>query len=138
MARRDKIHNAVKNALINDGWVITADPYRIKAGDIQVYADLAADRPIAAEKGTRKIVVEVKSFAGHSLINDLYEALGQYLIYLRLLETTESDRKLWLAVSDVIFHDFFQMEAIQDVVKKYGVDILVVNTESEEVEQWIS
>lgn len=135
---KDIIHNAVKNALINDGWVITADPYRIKAGDIQVYADLAADRPLAAEKGSQKIVVEVKSFVGHSLINDLYEALGQYLIYLRLLETTDSDRKLWLAVSDVVFYDFFQMEAIQDVVKKYGVDILVVNIESEEVEQWIS
>lgn len=135
---KDIIHNAVKNALINDGWVITADPYRIKAGDIQVYADLAADRPIAAEKGTQKIVVEIKSFVGHSMINDLYEALGQYLIYLRLLETTASDRKLWLAVSDIVFHDFFQMEAIQDVVTKYGVDILVVNIESEEVEQWIS
>ncbi len=95
-------------------------------------------RPIAAEKGTQKIVVEVKSFVGHSLINDLYEALGQYLIYLRLLETTESDRKLWLAVSDLVFYDFFQVEAIQDVVKKYGVDLLVVNIESEEVEQWIS
>ena len=49
---KDIIHNAVKNALINDGWIITADPYRIKAGGIQVYADLAADRPIAAEKGS--------------------------------------------------------------------------------------
>lgn len=135
---KDIIHNAVKNALISDGWVITADPYRIKAGDIQVYADLAADRPLAAEKDGQKIVVEIKSFVGHSLINDLYEALGQYLIYLRLLETTESDRKLWLAVSDLVFYDFFQIEAIQDVVKKYGVDILVVNIASEEVEQWIS
>ncbi len=91
---KDAIHNAVKNALIKDGWIITADPYRIKTDDFQVYADLAADRPIAAERAGERIVVEIKRFTGHSLINDLYGALGQYLIYLRLLETTGSDRKL--------------------------------------------
>jgi hypothetical protein len=29
MARLDKIHNAVKNALVKDGWDITDDPYTI-------------------------------------------------------------------------------------------------------------
>jgi hypothetical protein len=27
---RDKIHNAVKNALIKGGWTITADPYQLQ------------------------------------------------------------------------------------------------------------
>jgi hypothetical protein len=30
MAAKDTIHNAVKNALIKDGWVITNDPYKIQ------------------------------------------------------------------------------------------------------------
>jgi XisH protein len=29
---RDLIHNIVKNALINDGWNITHDPYPVKIG----------------------------------------------------------------------------------------------------------
>ena len=42
MARLDKIHNAVKNALIKDGWKITHDPYTIEYEEITVQADLAA------------------------------------------------------------------------------------------------
>lgn len=58
----DKIHNAVKNALIKDGWKITADPYRIDFEEYRLYADMSAERPIAATKDNEKIVVEVKSF----------------------------------------------------------------------------
>jgi hypothetical protein len=36
---------------------------------VTVYADLAAERPIAAEKGGMKIAVEIKSFIGKSWIN---------------------------------------------------------------------
>jgi hypothetical protein len=42
---KDKIHDAVKNALIKDGWTITADPYKLKTPDLRLEADLAADRP---------------------------------------------------------------------------------------------
>lgn len=63
---RDKIHNAVKNALIKDGWTITADPYKLKTPDFKLEADLAADRPIAAERAGSKIVAEIKSFLGRS------------------------------------------------------------------------
>jgi hypothetical protein len=135
---RDSIHKAVKNALINDGWIITADPYQIKYKDVGVYADLAADRPIAAEKAGQQIVVEVKSFIGQSLITDLYAALGQYLFYRQLLEATAPERRLWLAISDLVWNDFFQLEAVQDVVHRNSLAILVVNTEAEEVVLWIN
>ncbi len=98
---RDFIHNAVKNALINDGWKITADPFPIKYEEgFEVYADLGADRPIGAERDDDKIVVEVKSFLGRSMIHELYIALGQYSLYQRLLRITAPERKLYLAVSD--------------------------------------
>jgi hypothetical protein len=34
MPARDKFHEAVKNALIKDGWQITADPLTIKFGGV--------------------------------------------------------------------------------------------------------
>jgi hypothetical protein len=34
---------------------------------------------LAAERAGRKIVVEIKSFLGHSLITEFYSAVGQYL-----------------------------------------------------------
>jgi len=135
---KDKIHDAVKNALIKDGWTITADPYKSKTPDLSLEADLAADRPIAAERAGRKIVVEIKSFIGRSLITEFYIALGQYLTYEDLLQTIEPDRKLFLAVSDLVFNDFFQLDSIRRITQKDRMAILVVNTASEEVVQWIS
>ncbi len=50
MPAKDTYHNAVQNALIKEGWTITADPYRIKYKDAELFADLAAERPIVAEQ----------------------------------------------------------------------------------------
>ena len=76
MPTRDLIHNAVKNALIKDGWTITADPYLIAYEDVTLFADLGAERPLAAQREGRKIVVEVKSFLSPSPMFDLKSALG--------------------------------------------------------------
>src|SRR5262249_45610264 len=115
---KDFIHDAVKNALAKDGWTITDDPFHIKYKDLELQADLGAERPIAAIKAGRKIVVEIKSFLGRSLISELYSALGQYSVYLDLLKETEPDRKLYLAVSDLVYNDFFQLEAVQFIVAR--------------------
>ncbi len=137
---RDKIHNAVKNALIKDGWTITDDPYYLKNkdGSLTLEVDLAAERTIAAEKGNRKIIVEIKSFLGRSLITDFYTARGQYLTYLHLLESAEPESELFLAISSLVFYDFFQLETIQDIVRKDRMSMFVVNIASEEVVQWIN
>ncbi|GIK56940.1 MAG: hypothetical protein BroJett015_26030 [Chloroflexota bacterium] len=50
MSARDIIHQGVKNALLKDGWVITDDPFTIQYEDATLFADLAAERTIAAEK----------------------------------------------------------------------------------------
>ena len=60
MPKLDIIHNAVKNALINDGWAITDDPYIIQYRRTTLYADLGAERPIAAERDNQKLVVKLK------------------------------------------------------------------------------
>jgi hypothetical protein len=137
---RDKIHNAVKNALVNDGWKITADPYYVKdkKGTLELEADLAAERPLAAEKGNRKIVVEIKSFLGRSLITEFYTARGQYLTYLHLLKGSEPETELFLAVSHLVFNDFFQLDTIQDMLREDEMSMLVVNIACEEVLQWIN
>jgi hypothetical protein len=49
MPKLDIIYNVVKNALIKDGWSITDDPHVIQYRKTVLYADLGAERPIAAE-----------------------------------------------------------------------------------------
>ena len=92
----DLIHNAVKNALVNDGGHITDDPFTIEYGDVRVCADIAAERTLAAEREGRKIVVEVKSFVGASLVHELENAIGQYLLYRAFLNKVAPERKAYI------------------------------------------
>jgi hypothetical protein len=136
VATLDAIHQAVKNALVKDGWTITADPYTIRYEEVILFADLAAERPIAAERAGRKIVVEVKSFLSPSPIHDLKNALGQYSLYLGFLELTEPDRKLYLAINETIYAGLFTQKAIQVIVRRYQLPLLVVNIVTEEIVTW--
>ena len=115
MPARDIIHDIVKNALIKDGWTITADPCVIAYDDVTLYADLGAERPIAAQREERQIVVEIKSFLSPSPIFDFKSALGQYELYRAYLEVTAPGRELFLAISHTVFDEFFQRPAINTV-----------------------
>lgn len=137
MPKLDIIYNAVKNALIKDGWQITDDPYIIQYRRTTLYADLGAERPIAIERDGQKLAVEVKSFLGTSKIKDLKEALGQYDIYRYLLEETAPDRKLYVAISAIAFSSFFKQDVIQLILNKHQLP-LIVDTEIEKIRQWIN
>lgn len=138
MSAKDKIHGAIKNALIKDGWIITHDPFTIEYKDEYVYADLAAERPLAAEREGRKIVVEIKSFTGPSAMHDFKLALGQFMIYLPLLKEIAPDYELYLAVSDTAYYTDFQRQIIQFVVQQNHLPLIVVNIEAEEIVKWIN
>ena len=47
--------------------------------------DIAAEKSIAAEKQGQKILVEVKSFLSRSFINDLEQAVGQYVVNTEII-----------------------------------------------------
>ena len=76
MPTKDIFHNAVKNALIKDGWTITDDPLYLDYGGIHMYVDLGAEKIIAAEKDTEKIAIEIKSFVQASMTYEFHTALG--------------------------------------------------------------
>lgn len=111
MRSKDIIHTAVKNALINDGWTITADPYTMKYEEIKLFADLAAERSFLAQREEQKIVVEVKSFISASFIRDLEKAVGQYVIYRNILTVIAPDYDLYLSINQRIYTSFFQQKA---------------------------
>jgi hypothetical protein len=137
MSTKDVIHEMVKEAIIKDGWKITHDPYTIAYKDEHVYADLAAERVIAAERQGDKIVVEIKSFVGPSTIQDFKGALGQYRLYLFLLAETAPEYKLYLAISDVVYKTDFQREMIQLVIKQDKIPLIVVDINTKEIVKWI-
>jgi hypothetical protein len=69
---KDKYHYLVKQALIDEGWEITHDPYPLRKWNPDWEIDLGAERMIAAEKGSEKIAIEVKTFLAASFGNEGY------------------------------------------------------------------
>ena len=74
---KDRFHDAVKQALVKEGWIITDDPLSLEFGGVDLYVNLGAERLIAAQKDNEKIAVEVKSFLMPSIITGFHLALGQ-------------------------------------------------------------
>lgn len=64
MPALDSLHGVVKNALVKDGWTVTHDPLTLRLDGLKLFVDLGAERVLAAEKGARRIVVEIKTFPG--------------------------------------------------------------------------
>lgn len=60
-----------------------------------MYVDLAGEELVAAEKQGRKIAVEIKSRIGASEIDDLKEAVGQFVLYRNVMKKLEPNRELY-------------------------------------------
>ncbi|MGB5896714.1 MAG: XisH family protein, partial [Geitlerinemataceae cyanobacterium] len=133
MPAKDIYHNAVRFALIKDGWEILTEDYALEYGDDRLYVDIAAEKSIAAEKQGRKILVEVKSFLGRSFFYDLEQAVGQYVIYRDIVEETDLDFQLYLAITTGIYKSHFKRKLAQMIVNRHQVNLLVVDSESEAI-----
>lgn len=137
MPAKDIIHDTVKTALENDGWLVTHDPYIIRYERLNLYADLGAEQMMAIERQGNKIVVEVKSFLEPSLIQGLKIALGQYDLYRGYLEVTAPDRKLYLALGHNVYQRMQQQKAIMFILERYEIPLIVVDLSNEEIIEWI-
>jgi hypothetical protein len=136
MAAKDIFHAAVRQALIKEQWVITADPLVIKINKVKLEIDLAAEKIFAAEKAGRKIAVEVKSFVSSSVISDFHLALGQFLNYRLALQMKEPDRRIYLAVPLDTFNSFFQEIFVQEAMKIYQLKLVIYDANKEEIVEW--
>jgi len=137
MPARDTCHDSIKNALIKDGWTITHDPLRLQWGVKDMYVDLGAEKIVAAEKAGRQIAVEIKSFGGASEINDIQNALGQYMVYRSVMARTEPDRTLYLAVHKEVFLDVFEEPLGHLLRDDYQVLLIVFDEQAEVILKWI-
>jgi hypothetical protein len=137
MAARDIYHDAVKAALVKDGWHITHDPLIVKWGQKDLYVDLGAEQLVAAEKGGRRIAVEVKSFVGPSEVEDLKNALGTHILYHDILARLAPDRILYLAVREAVFAAVFEEPIGRILLDNQRVQLVVFDPRKEVIVKWI-
>ena len=117
MPQRDAYHQPVIQALTKDGWTITHDPYILEFADERVFIDLGAERLLAAERAGARIAVEIKTFTSPSVIADIEQALGQYLLYRAWMHAVDPLRQLYLAVSAEAADSVFIRPAIAFLVE---------------------
>jgi len=137
MPAKDIYHNTVRIALQKDGWTITNYPLTLEIGDRSLFVDLGAEKILAAEKQGRKIAVEVKSFLSVSPVHDLEEALGQYIVYEDILELSEPERNIYLAVREEVYLDIFSEPLGQLLLRKKRLKLIVFDSLREIIIRWI-
>lgn len=135
---RDALHQTVRTALEKDGWHITDDPLGFSFDLFNLMLDLGAERVIALERNLEKIAVEIKGFGGTSRITDFHATLGQYENYRAALELRDPSRKLFLAIPNEVYQTFFQAELVQYSLKRNQVALIVYDTDSEVILEWIN
>jgi hypothetical protein len=133
---KDLFHDAVKNALIKDGWKITDDPLFLRVGGVELYIDLGAEKLIAAERNNEKIAVEIKSFISNSSISDFHLAVGQFINYRIGLKIDDPERKLFLAIPNTAYLTFFNREFPRIVIQQCQLDVLIYDIKNEVIISW--
>lgn len=132
----DLYHDAVKQALIKDGWIITHDPLHLRWGRKDMYVDLGAKRLIVATRAEENIAVEVKSFIRASEMEAFRDAIGQYAIYRAVMRRTYPDYVLYLAVNDFVFRSLFEEPIGQLMIQDEDLKLIVFDAEKEVIIQW--
>jgi hypothetical protein len=135
---RDYFHYTVVNAMQKDGWNITDDPLNIKYGEVDLKVDLGVEKIIIAQKGTKKIAVEIKSFIKTSIVSEFNSALGQYLAYYKIISKTEPDRELYLAIPSEVYNFIFKKPFFIEMIDDYNLKLIVYEPSNEEIVKWIN
>jgi len=136
MPTKDIYHEAVKKALIKDGWIITNDPLVLQFGGVDLYVDLGAEKMLAAKRNGQQIAVEIKTFAKKSFVYEFHLAMGQFINYRHVLTETDPSRILYLAVPEDTYEAYFKLLFTQSILESYQVKFLVYNSEAEVIVKW--
>ena len=103
-----------------------------------MFIDLAAEKMLIAEKGTERIAVEIKSFVGTSEVEDLKNALGQYILYEKIIKRQLLDRTLYLAIRETTYNNLFSQEIGQILLEEKTLKLIIFNPETEVITKWIN
>lgn len=135
MTAIDRFQSSVITALIRDGWS-QPKPLPLKFGSKDVKIDLSTEKILFAEKDRIQIAVEVKSFVVPSIVYAWHGALGQYLNYCLVLEHNQLPHIPYLAVPAEIYDQELTEEFFQTSIRRYQVNLLMINSITEEIVQW--
>lgn len=135
---KDIFHNIVKEALINEDWIVTDDPLTLLSrAEGGISTDLGAEKMIVAEKGVTKIAVEVKSFINPSMIHDFLRASGQYNGYNIVIKYKHLDRILYLVMPVFAYEKLITYDFINAIIDNIAIKFILFDEQGKTIVKWI-
>ncbi len=132
----DSCHEQVANALRKASWSVADKPVFLRADGLTFFADIQAQ--LINGSVQQIIIVEVKCFSDERFDQDeLYRAIGQYMLYRSVLQLRAPHLPLYLAVPSLVYERLFRKTIVQILVSGSGIRLIVVDIEREEIIQWI-
>lgn len=132
----DQCQEQIVRALQKEGWQVVKAPLRLQVDLRVAYIDVEMSRDANGSRESM-LLVEIKCFSGpDASTTELYEALGQYLVYRAMILEWGLPHSVYLAVPEGGFNDIFD-GSVMRVVNESRVRIVVVNLEAERVVKWI-
>ncbi len=130
----DACEPQVIRAFERAGWVVIERPLTIRLSPIRrVFADLLMER-----QAQQIIVVEVKCFTSRETVLDqLYHAIGQYMVYRAGLDRLGHTYPLYLIIPLPIHTRLATLKPIQTALKRAKIKIIVVDLDREEITSWL-
>jgi hypothetical protein len=137
MPALDQCHNQIVHALQKRGWKVSDKPYVLNiASQRRVYIDIFAYRE-TENNNQRLIIVEAKCFMeNRAELNDLYTAIGQYLLYRTWLKAIAITDDLYLAVPSHAYNNLIEPLA-NTLIRENKIKMIIIDLENEVVEQWM-
>ncbi|MBI5667759.1 MAG: hypothetical protein HZC41_07100 [Chloroflexi bacterium] len=136
MSRLDYCHLQIVHALEKDRWKVNPIPLEIETPERTIHVDIEASRHV---KGTqqRVLMAEVKCFPDRKkTTRELYEAVGQYIIYRAVLAEINTNVPLYLALPVEVYTTVFDSTA-RRAVRDNMIKLPIVNLELERIVEWI-
>ena len=140
MSAKDIFHEPFIRALQKEGWMITHDPLTIPFDGTELFVDIGAERLIGAVRDGERIAVEIKSFLKPSPVQDLKEAVGQYILYGDIMAESKenADRTLYLAIREETYRIVFNKEQMQRLIQNRNIRLIVFDPSMEVIVLWRS
>jgi len=91
---------------------------------------------LGAERDATRIAIEIKTFTGPSVLADLQQALGQYMLYRSWMSRVEPERLLYLAVDTETATAVFDAAFGQIVADEAHIHLIVIDMVTERIVAW--
>jgi hypothetical protein len=136
MPAYDQCHDQVIRALQKEGWSIRSQQYKLAFEGRKLYVDVEAVRG-SNGTGEHILLVEIKCFADRDrFVSDLYNAIGQYILYREIVNATTLPLPLYLTIPLAVYNTEFN-EMVKRTFRENRINSVLIDLDQEEVVRWI-